>query len=134
MPFVSQAQRKKCWAMKGQGEAGSWDCEEWQESTPKKLPEHIKKEAVAVLADALAAMLAKEGVLGNGGMGMTVRMGAPGQGKGGPPNSAQVHMPTTTTMPGFGSTPATPVASPALPQGLQPPAPATMAQGPDAHR
>lgn len=42
MPFESKSQWRKCWAMKRRGEAGSWDCKEWADSTKKpfkKLPE-----------------------------------------------------------------------------------------------
>lgn len=44
MPFQSKSQWRKCWAMKSRGEAGSWDCKEWAESTKKpfkKLPEQM---------------------------------------------------------------------------------------------
>jgi hypothetical protein len=58
MPFTSKAQQRKCFAMKGRGQAKGWDCEEWAHATKnlKKLPEHKKKaEAVdprrAVVAD-----------------------------------------------------------------------------------
>lgn len=42
MPFESKSQWRKCWAMKRRGEAGSWNCKEWADSTKKpfkKLPE-----------------------------------------------------------------------------------------------
>lgn len=51
MPFKSQAQWKKCWALKADGQAGSWDCKEWADSTKKKykdLPE--EKSAIERLA------------------------------------------------------------------------------------
>jgi hypothetical protein len=43
MPFTSKAQMKKCFAMKGRGQAKGWNCEEWAHKTPslKKLPEHV---------------------------------------------------------------------------------------------
>jgi hypothetical protein len=46
MPFTSKAQQKKCFAMKGRGQAKGWDCEEWAHATPnlKKLPEHVDGE------------------------------------------------------------------------------------------
>lgn len=39
-PFVSEQQRKACYAKQAAGESGSWDCEEWSDATPKgkKLP------------------------------------------------------------------------------------------------
>ena len=44
MPFTSKAQMKKCFAMKGRGQAKGWNCEEWAHKTPslKKLPEHAE--------------------------------------------------------------------------------------------
>jgi hypothetical protein len=46
MPFTSKAQQKKCFAMKGRGQAKGWNCEEWAHKTPnlKKLPEHVDGE------------------------------------------------------------------------------------------
>lgn len=45
MPFKSDAQRKLCYLLKGKGQAGSWDCDEWSTATgKKKLPEHVKKQ------------------------------------------------------------------------------------------
>jgi len=45
MPFKSDAQRKLCYLLKGKGQAGSWDCDEWSTATGKKnLPEHVKKQ------------------------------------------------------------------------------------------
>lgn len=44
MPFKSRNQLKKCYALKAQGKAGSWDCDEWSKETKniKKLPEAVK--------------------------------------------------------------------------------------------
>lgn len=44
MPFVSSSQKIKCYTLKAKGENGSWDCDEWNKGTPKKLPKHIKKK------------------------------------------------------------------------------------------
>ena len=42
MPFKSDSQRKLCYLLKGKGQAGSWDCDEWSTATgKKKLPEHV---------------------------------------------------------------------------------------------
>ena len=43
MPFKSKAQLKKCFALKAQGKAGNWDCEEWAKKTKsvKQLPEKV---------------------------------------------------------------------------------------------
>jgi hypothetical protein len=42
MPFKSDSQRKLCYLLKGKGQAGSWDCDEWSIATDKKkLPEHV---------------------------------------------------------------------------------------------
>jgi len=51
MPFKSKAQWRKCWAMKAKGQAGSWDCHEWADSTKtkyKNLP--AEKSAIDRLA------------------------------------------------------------------------------------
>jgi hypothetical protein len=49
MPFQSKAQMKKCFAMRGRGQAKGWNCEEWAHKTPslKKLPEHKPEEKKA---------------------------------------------------------------------------------------
>ena len=41
MPFESKAQMRKCFALKRQGKAQGWDCDEWAGATkdPKSLPE-----------------------------------------------------------------------------------------------
>lgn len=45
MPFKSDSQRKLCYLLKGKGEAGSWDCDEWSTATGKqKLPEHVEDQ------------------------------------------------------------------------------------------
>lgn len=45
MPLKSDAQRKLCYLLKGKGQAGSWDCDEWSVATgKKKLPEHVKEQ------------------------------------------------------------------------------------------
>jgi hypothetical protein len=52
MPFTSKAQMKKCFAMKGRGQAKGWNCEEWAHKTKnlKKLPEKVgAAQAVAEL-------------------------------------------------------------------------------------
>jgi len=44
MPFKSKAQQRKCYALKAQGKAGTWNCNEWSEETDfKKLPKKVKK-------------------------------------------------------------------------------------------
>ena len=45
MPFKSDSQRKLCYLLKGKGQAGSWDCDEWSTATGKKdLPEHVEDQ------------------------------------------------------------------------------------------
>ena len=45
MPFKSDSQRKLCYLLKGKGQAGSWDCDEWSTATgKKKLPEHVEDQ------------------------------------------------------------------------------------------
>lgn len=45
MPFKSDSQRKLCYLLKGKGQAGSWDCDEWATATgKKKLPEHVEDQ------------------------------------------------------------------------------------------
>ncbi len=34
MPFVSDAQRRKCFALQARGQAGSWDCLRYAHETP----------------------------------------------------------------------------------------------------
>lgn len=38
----------KCYALKAQGKAGSWDCEEWSDKTKnaKNLPDSVKKASL----------------------------------------------------------------------------------------
>jgi len=63
MPFKSQAQWKKCWAMKAKGQAGSWDCSEWAHSTRKKfkkLPGHKSDGKAQVKTAAELGRLAAE--------------------------------------------------------------------------
>jgi hypothetical protein len=44
MPFKSKAQAKKCYAMKGRGQAKGWNCDEWSKKTDySKLPAKKKK-------------------------------------------------------------------------------------------
>ncbi len=43
MPFTSKKQAAKCWALKAQGKAKGWDCEEWSKVTNyKSLPKKAK--------------------------------------------------------------------------------------------
>lgn len=50
MPFVSQKQNDKCWAMKARGQGKGWNCKEWARKTNyRKLPE--KKGAAEVIAE-----------------------------------------------------------------------------------
>ena len=67
MPFKSDSQRKLCYLLKGKGQAGSWDCDEWSTATGKrKLPEHVadqeekqalnKKSGVSSLISKWSAM------------------------------------------------------------------------------
>jgi len=59
MPFKSKAQARKCFAMKGKGQAKGWDCKEWADKTNfKKLPEKKKKATMNKKA-MLAAILYK---------------------------------------------------------------------------
>lgn len=44
MPFLSEKQRKLCYHLRSKGEAGSWNCDEWEEETKdKKLPKYVNK-------------------------------------------------------------------------------------------
>ena len=53
MPFKSESQRRKCYALKAKGRAGSWDCDEWESVTPKdkKLPEAVDKVAAILTSE-----------------------------------------------------------------------------------
>lgn len=63
MPFKSDAQRKLCYLLKGKGQAGSWDCDEWSTATgKKKLPEHVEDQTEK---DALEATNKIKGGLGD---------------------------------------------------------------------
>ena len=43
MPFASKRQSRKCFAMRGKGEAKGWNCEEFAHATNyKTLPEKVK--------------------------------------------------------------------------------------------
>ena len=55
MPFVSQAQRRKFYAMAERGEMRPETVERWEKHTPKgkKLPKHVKHAFLAGTADAL---------------------------------------------------------------------------------
>ena len=44
MPFVSKSQRRACYAKNDP----NWNCEEWEQKTPKKLPEKKMKENFAM--------------------------------------------------------------------------------------
>lgn len=57
MPFVSSAQRGKCYAMKARHQNGSWNCDEWSSHTHGKLPKHKKKKKADVM-DKVAAFKA----------------------------------------------------------------------------
>lgn len=48
MPFKSQRQRRLCYALRSRGQNGSWDCDEWQSHTPKKLPEAVKTKKASL--------------------------------------------------------------------------------------
>ena len=50
MPFKSEAQRRKFWAMAGRGEISKKTVEEWEHATPKnkKLPEHVKAKKASI--------------------------------------------------------------------------------------
>lgn len=52
MPFKSQAQRRKFYAMEDRGEISSETLKKWEEETPKgkKLPEHVKKAVAYALS------------------------------------------------------------------------------------
>lgn len=42
MPFKSKSQLRKCYALKAQGKAKGWDCDEWAEKTNEsELPEKV---------------------------------------------------------------------------------------------
>jgi hypothetical protein len=58
MPFKSRDQSKKCFAMRGRGQAKGWDCEEWARKTNyKKLPE--KKAALIAALEKQASTSAQ---------------------------------------------------------------------------
>lgn len=45
MPFSSKAQQRKCYLLKSQGKAGSWNCKEWSKVTNQKtLPKKVTKK------------------------------------------------------------------------------------------
>ena len=44
MPFVSKKQRSLCYYLKSKGKAGSWNCDEWNKGTRKKLPNKVKRK------------------------------------------------------------------------------------------
>ena len=44
MPFKSKAQRRKFYAMKERGEMTQKKIDEWEEKTPKNIPERKKKK------------------------------------------------------------------------------------------
>lgn len=45
MPFKSQAQLRKCFAMKKRNPRSTWNCKEWLSATKnvKRLPKRVKK-------------------------------------------------------------------------------------------
>lgn len=45
MPFKSKAQRRKFYALKAQGKMSQDMIDEWESSTPKKIPERLEKKA-----------------------------------------------------------------------------------------
>lgn len=45
MPFKSEAQRRKFYALKAEGKMSQKTIDEWQAETPKKLPDRLKKHA-----------------------------------------------------------------------------------------
>lgn len=45
MPFKSNAQRRKFYALKSQGKMTQKTIDEWEQDTPKNLPERLKKKA-----------------------------------------------------------------------------------------
>lgn len=49
MPFTSQKQRAERWYLKSKGQNGSWDCAEWEEHMPSKLPDKVEKVAAEAL-------------------------------------------------------------------------------------
>jgi hypothetical protein len=65
-PFVSEQQRRACYAKRAAGEAGSWDCDEWSAATPKgkKLP---KKKNVTTNLSRKALKLKKARQAGKSG-------------------------------------------------------------------
>jgi len=46
MPFKSQAQRRKFYALKARGEMSQKTIDEWQSKTPKNLPERVKQASL----------------------------------------------------------------------------------------
>lgn len=93
MPFKSDSQRKLCYLLKGKGQAGSWDCDEWSTATgKKKLPEHVadqeekralnKKSGVSSLISKWSAMSGcaqySTGLLKGGAAGGPVQPPKPG--------------------------------------------------------
>jgi len=48
MPFKSESQVRKCYALKNKGQAGSWNCDKWEKHTKsiKALPERVKEAMI----------------------------------------------------------------------------------------
>jgi hypothetical protein len=63
VPFVSQKQNDKCWAMKARGQGKGWNCREWAEHTNyDKIPTRKRSKkgsAPLTLIEALAAAAAE---------------------------------------------------------------------------
>lgn len=60
MPFKSESQRRRFYAMASRGEISKATVKHWEDATPKgkKLPEHVKKQA-SILWSAFADELTK---------------------------------------------------------------------------
>ncbi len=44
MPFKSEAQRRKFYALKERGQMTQEKIDEWEAETPENIPEHVKKK------------------------------------------------------------------------------------------
>jgi hypothetical protein len=108
MPFVNRQQRAKCWLLKAKGQNGSWNCDEWEEHTPSKLPDKVKKAAEIALNFFL-----KRGLLGNSGLGLTAGRKPSGNAPGAVPS---VQPPKPMPRPGLENAPKTLAVAPNQPQ------------------
>jgi hypothetical protein len=58
MPFKSKAQRRKFYALKSRGEMDQKTIDEWEDKTPKNIPERVKSAMWSGLVDELQKIAA----------------------------------------------------------------------------